>query len=65
MTSIAIDIADQQAEALASAARRLGVPPEDLVRALIADLLSNRDAEFSSAVDYVLGKNEELYRRLA
>ncbi|MDY0040940.1 MAG: hypothetical protein RBS57_11575 [Desulforhabdus sp.] len=42
----------------------LGTTPEELVRASVEDLLG-RPKEFQEAVDYVLKKNEELYRRLA
>jgi len=42
----------------------LGMTPEELVRASVEDLLGSPE-EFRKAVDYVLKKNEELYRRLA
>jgi hypothetical protein len=37
----------------------------DLVRAGIDHLLASPEEEFEKAADYVLKKNEELYRRLA
>jgi len=46
-------------------ASRLGVTPEDLVRISIEELLARPDDAFQQAVDYVLNKNAELYRRLA
>jgi len=52
---------DVQAQKMASG---LGTTPEELVRASVEDLLG-RPKEFQEAVDYVLKKNEELYRRLA
>ena len=46
-------------------AKRLGLAPEDLARAALADLLSTPDAEFRAAAARILQKNQELYRRLA
>ena len=54
-----------QAEKLREEAQRLGLPPEDLARAALADLLGTPDAEFHAAAERILQKNEELYRRLA
>jgi HEAT repeat protein len=47
------------------AARLLGVAPEALARAALADLLRNEDEDFREAAEHVLRKNGELYRRLA
>jgi hypothetical protein len=47
------------------AAEQLGIAPEDLVRAAIADLLVAPDDDFQAAAERCLRKIEELYRRLA
>jgi hypothetical protein len=62
---LSIDLSPAQAERLRHEAERLGLTPEDLARAAIADLLATPDDEFRSAAERVLKKNEELYRRLA
>jgi hypothetical protein len=62
---VAIELSEPQAELLRVEARRLGVEPEELARAAVADLLSARGEDFRAAADYVLRRNEELYRRLA
>ena len=62
---LAIDLSPAQAERLRREAERLGLTPEDLARAAIADLLATPDDEFRIATERVLRKNEELYRRLA
>ena len=62
---LTIDLSSAQAERLRQEAERLGLAPEELARAAIADLLATPDAEFRDAADRVLRKNEELYRRLA
>jgi len=48
-----------------AATARLNVSPEELVRVSIEELLSRPDEAFERAVEYVLEKNTELYRRLA
>ncbi len=60
-----IDLSPAQADRLRIEAERLGLTPEDLARAAIADLLATTGEDFSAAADRVLKKNEELYRRLA
>jgi hypothetical protein len=62
---LTIDLSAAQAERLRVEAERLGLTPEDLARAAVADLLATRDDEFKAAAEKVLRKNEELYRRLA
>ena len=60
-----IDLPPAQAERLRQEAARLGLAPEDLARAAIADLLAVPGDDFQAAAEQVLRKNEELYRRLA
>jgi len=62
---LTIDLSPAQAERLRHEAERLGLAPEDLARAALADLLATRDEDFKAAAERVLQKNEELYRRLA
>lgn len=61
---LTIDLSPAQAERLREEAARLGLAPEELAHAAIADLLATPDREFAGAADRVLRKNEELYRRL-
>ena len=62
---VAFDLPPAQAEKLKQEAARLGLSPDDLARAALADLLAMRDDDFRAAADRVLEKNRELYRRLA
>jgi hypothetical protein len=62
---LSIELSAAQAERLRQEAERLGLAPEDLARAAIADLLATPDDAFRAASERVLRKNEELYRRLA
>jgi hypothetical protein len=62
---LSIDLSPAQAERLRLEAERLGLTPEELARAAVADLLSGASEDFRVAAERVLKKNEELYRRLA
>jgi predicted transcriptional regulator len=62
---ITINLSPAQAERLRHQAEILGIAPEELARAALADLLATRDEDFQVAAERVLRKNEELYRRLA
>jgi hypothetical protein len=61
---LTIDLSPAQAERLRQEAERLGIAPEDLARAALADLLATPAEDFKAAAERVLKKNEELYRRL-
>jgi hypothetical protein len=62
---VSIDLSPAQVEQLRQQADRLGLTPEELARAALADLLGTPDEAFRHAAARVLQKNEELYRRLA
>ncbi|WP_437743226.1 hypothetical protein WME73_49090 [Sorangium sp. So ce302] len=62
---LAIDLSPAQADRLQERAKSLGLQPEELARAAVADLLTTPDDEFRAAAEAVLVKNAELYRRLA
>lgn len=46
-------------------AKTLGVAPEDLARAAVADVLASPSDDFRARAEELLLKNAELYRRLA
>jgi hypothetical protein len=62
---IAFEISVEEAELLSSTAVRLGVRPEELARATIADVLSQDKEALRKAAEYVVQKNRELYQRLS
>ena len=64
MGNITISLPEDRMSQLKEMASGLGTTPEELVRASVEDLLG-RPKDFQEALDYVLKKNEELYRRLA
>jgi hypothetical protein len=62
---LSIELSAAQAERLRHEAERLGLSPEELARALVADVLTASDADFKTAAANVIRRFEELYRRLA
>ena len=65
MSSITIDLQEEKLLRLREIANRYGVSVEDLARLSIEELLMAPDDKFERAAEYILKKNEELYRRLA
>jgi hypothetical protein len=65
MSTITVALPEERLAKLNEMARHLGVVPEELVRVSIEELLTRPEPDFEQAVDAVLTKNAELYRRLA
>lgn len=65
MTTFTITIPDDRLSKLKEMAAHFQVTPEELVRVSLEELLTRPEDAFQRAVDFVLGKNAELYRRLA
>ena len=68
--SLTIELTETQLQKLRERAEKLNLTAEQLVRASVENLLTEDDSEpksmeFSDAMDYVMKKNRELYRRLA
>ncbi len=60
-----VALTESQLEALRERAKSLGVTPEQLASAAIADLTARPADDFARAAQHVLAKNAELYERLA
>jgi predicted transcriptional regulator len=65
MTAITIALPDEYVTQLQDRAKKFGITPEELVRVSVVELLTRPEEAFKRAVDYVLKKNADLYRRLA
>jgi predicted transcriptional regulator len=63
--SLTVDLPNDTMLKLKELAARYNITPEELVRASVEELLASPEETFLEAVDYVLTKNKELYRRLA
>jgi len=62
---LAIELSPAQEERLAAVAGRLGIPVSELAEAAIRDLVARSGSDFDEVAKRVLGKNQELYERLA
>lgn len=65
MTTITIDLPKERIRKLKELAAHYGVSPEELVRVSVEDMLEQPEEQFQKAIDFVLKKNDELYKRLA
>jgi len=62
---VPVELTESQIETLRQRAKALGISPEQLASAAVADLVSQPAEDFGTAAARVLSKNSELYRRLA
>ena len=65
MTTMTLQLDDAKADALRQKAQRVGLEPEQFLRASVDDLIAQPDVDFDQAAKRALAKNRELYRRLA
>jgi len=65
MTTFTITLPDERVKKLREIAERFRVAPEELVRASLEELLTRPLDDFQKALDQVLKKNADLYKRLA
>jgi predicted transcriptional regulator len=65
MNTLTITLSDDRLAKLREIAERFNIKPEDLARVSIEELLTRPEDSFQQAVDLILHKNAELYRRLA
>ena len=65
MATITISLTAERLERLRAVAGRLRVPPEELVRVSVEELLTRPEEDFLKALQYVLKKNSGLHERLA
>jgi len=64
MTTFTVTIPDDRLPEVKEMAARFQIMPEELVRVSLEEFLSRPEDAFQRTVDFVLGKNTELYRRL-
>ncbi|MFQ5631498.1 MAG: DNA-binding protein [bacterium] len=65
MEQMTITLPQEMATQLKTAAKKSGVKPEDFLLASLQEKLTRLDPDFVQAMNYVLKKNNELYKRLA
>ncbi len=64
MATLKITLSEEKFAQLKEKAKRYQVAPEELLRVGLEELLTRPDKDFQQAMDYVLTKNADLYRRL-
>jgi hypothetical protein len=65
MSTLTITLSEDRLVKLREIADRFNIKAEDLARVGIEELLTRPEESFQVAVDHILNKNAELYRRLA
>ena len=65
MTTLTLELTDEQAKKWEAEAQRLHLTPEQLVTQSVEDRLAERKKYVSEAIKRIIKENEELYRRLA
>ena len=65
MSSITINIPDESYIKLKETANNLKITPEELVKMAVDEIINSSEKDLNNVVDYVLSKNEKLYKRLA
>jgi hypothetical protein len=65
MTTVTIELPEERVQELSARAATLGITVEALIQVSITDLLTRPTDDVQHAIELVLTKNAELYRRLA
>jgi hypothetical protein len=64
MTTITLNLPDDSVKELRKRAAELDLSVEQLLQLRVEDILAEPEDQFRRAMEYVLKKNSELYRRL-
>ena len=65
MVTITVTLSEDRLQKLQDLAAQFRIAPEEPLRVSVEELIARPQADFQKAVDYVLKKNKELYKRLA
>ncbi len=65
MVTITVTLSEDHLQKLQDLAEQFRIAPEELLRVSVEELIARPQADFQKAIDYVLKKNKELYKRLA
>ena len=65
MVTITVTLSEDRLQKLQDLAKQFRIAPEELLRVSVEELIARPQADFQKALDYVLKKNKELYKRLA
>jgi len=62
---VTLDIPEDKFQSIEIKAKELGLTPADLLQSLLNDQISKSKEDFTDAMNRVLDKNAELYKRLS
>ena len=65
MVTMTVTLSEDRLQKLQDLAAQFRITPEELLRVSVEELIARPQADFQKAIDYVLKKNKELYKRLA
>ena len=65
MVTITVTLSEDRLQKLEELAAQFHIAPEELVRVSVEELIARPQPDFQKALDYILRKNKELYKRLA
>lgn len=65
MTTMTLELTDEQAQQWTKEAERLNMTPEQLVTQSVEERLAGRKRYMTQAIKRIIKENEKLYRRLA
>ena len=65
MVTITVTLSEDRLQKLQNLAKQFNIPTEELLRVSFEELVARPHDDFQKALEYVLEKNKELYKRLA
>jgi hypothetical protein len=64
MVTITVTLSEDRLQKLNELAKQFRIAPEELLRVSVEELIARPQADFQKALEYVLEKKKELYKRL-
>lgn len=65
MVTITVTLSEDRLQKLQNLARQFNIPAEELLRVSFEEFIARPQEDFQKALEYVLEKNKEIYKRLA
>ena len=65
MVTITVTLSEDRLQKLQNLAKQFNIPTEELLRVSFEELVARPQEDFQKALEYVLEKNKELYKRLS
>jgi len=65
MVTITVTLSEDRLQKLQNLARQFNIPAEELLRVSFEEFIARPQEDFQKALEYVLEKNKEIYKKLA